>query len=56
MRIVGSLHTQSWEDRESGQRRYKTLVRAEEVLFLDSRQERAAEAAAVEETVEDLPF
>jgi len=56
VRVVGSLHTQSWEDRESGQKRYKTLVRAEEVLFLDARQERAAEAAAVEELVEDLPF
>jgi hypothetical protein len=55
-RSSGSLHTQSWEDRESGQKRSKTLVRAEEVLFLDARQERAATAEAVEETVEDLPF
>ena len=56
VRVVGSLQTQSWEDRESGQKRYKTVVRAEDVLFLDARQERADEAAAVEETVEDLPF
>jgi len=56
VRVVGSLHTQSWEDRESGQKRYKTLVRAEEVLFLDTRQERATEAEAVEENVESLPF
>jgi single-strand DNA-binding protein len=56
VRVVGSLHTQSWEDRESGQKRYKTLVRAEEVLFLDTRQEQAGEAQAVEELVEDLPF
>ena len=55
VRVVGSLHTQSWEDRESGQKRYKTLVRAEEVLFLDARPEQAAEAAT-EELVEDLPF
>jgi single-strand DNA-binding protein len=55
VRVVGSLHTQSWEDRESGQKRYKTLVRAEEVLFLDTRPEQAAEAPA-EEVVEDLPF
>ena len=55
-RVVGSLHTQSWEDRESGQKRYKTLVRAEEVLFLDARQERAAEAEALAEVAEDLPF
>ena len=56
VRVVGSLHTQSWEDRESGQKRYKTLVRAEEVLFLDARQEQATEAEAIEELVEDLPF
>jgi len=56
VRVVGSLHTQSWEDRDSGQKRYKTLVRAEEVLFLDTRQEQATEAQAVEELVEDLPF
>ena len=56
VRVTGSLQTQSWEDRETGQKRYKTLVRAEEVLFLDARQERASEAAAIEEVVEDLPF
>jgi len=56
VRVVGSLHTQSWDDRESGQKRYKTLVRAEEVLFLDTRQEQATEAEAVEELVEALPF
>ena len=56
VRVVGSLHTQAWEDRESGQKRYKTLVRAEEVLFLDARQEQAADVEAVEEMVEALPF
>ena len=56
VRVVGSLHTQSWEDRESGQKRYKTLVRAEEVLFLDTRQEQATATQAVEEMVEALPF
>jgi single-strand DNA-binding protein len=56
VRVVGSLHTQSWDDRESGQKRYKTLVRADEVLFLDARQAQAGEAQAIEETVEDLPF
>ena len=34
VRVVGSLHLESWEDRETGQRRFKTVVRAEEVLFL----------------------
>ena len=39
VRILGSLRTRSWEDRETGQRRYKTSVRAEDVLFLDARQD-----------------
>jgi single-strand DNA-binding protein len=55
VRVVGSLHTRSWEDRESGQKRYKTVIRAEEVLFLDARPELDA-AEAAEEAVEDLPF
>lgn len=52
VRVIGSLHTQSWEDRESGQKRYKTVVRAEDVLFLNTRERGQEEAAAVE----DLPF
>src|SRR4029079_12276983 len=34
VRVAGSLRTRSWEDRETGQKRFKTVVRAEEVLFL----------------------
>ena len=60
VRVVGSLQTQSWEDRESGQKRYKTVVRAEDVLFLNTRERTQDESATaevtVEETVEDLPF
>jgi single-strand DNA-binding protein len=56
VRAVGSLQTQSWEDRETGQKRYKTVVRAEEVLFLGPRTGTQDAAEAVEETVEDLPF
>jgi single-strand DNA-binding protein len=56
VRVIGSLHTQSWEDRESGQKRFKTVVRAEDVLFLSTRERAQDEAEAVEETVEDLPF
>ena len=58
IRVTGSLHTRSWEDRETGQKRSKTVVRAEEILFLDARpetQEDEAEAV-VEVAVEDLPF
>ena len=56
VRVVGSLHTQSWEDRETGQKRYKTVVRAEDVLFLGPRQDTQDAAETVDETVEDLPF
>jgi len=54
VRVIGSLHTQSWEDRESGQRRFKTSMRADEVLLLDARECEQDEAEAVEEIVEDL--
>jgi single-strand DNA-binding protein len=37
VRVIGSLHTRSWEDRQSGQKRFKTVVRAEDVLFLSTR-------------------
>lgn len=60
VRVVGHLETQSWEDKKTGERRFKLLVRAEDVLFLDAKSEaqQAAEAAAdlSQETVEDLPF
>jgi single-strand DNA-binding protein len=56
VRVIGSLHTQSWEDRESGQKRYKTVVRAEDVLFLTTRERAQDEAEPVEEVVADLPF
>lgn len=57
VRVTGSLHTRSWEDRETGQKRWRMVVRAEEVLFLDPRQEPQDDAEpVVEETVEDLPF
>jgi single-strand DNA-binding protein len=57
VRVVGSLHTQSWEDKESGQKRYKTFVRADEILFLDARPDANGQepVEAVEET-EDAPF
>lgn len=58
VRISGSLHTRSWEDRESGQRRFRTYVRASEVLLLDPRteshenQDVADEVAEAEEATE----
>lgn len=57
VRIVGSLRTQSWEDRETGLRRYKAFVRADEVMFLDSRPDaNDQEAPEASEEAEDAPF
>lgn len=56
VRVVGSLQTQSWEDRETGQRRFKTVVRAEDVLFLDARSEAQEQPAPAAEETEDVPF
>ena len=55
VRLIGSLHTRSWEDRESGQKRFKTVVKADEILFLDARPEQESEPVEVAET-EDIPF
>lgn len=51
VRIVGTLQSRSWDDKESGQRRYRTVVRANDVLFLDARTDspEADDAAAEEE-------
>jgi single-strand DNA-binding protein len=48
--INGSLRTDTWTDKESGVQRSRTFVRAEEVIFLDSRNESANEPAE-----EDVP-
>jgi single-strand DNA-binding protein len=55
VRVIGTLQTRSWEDKESGQRRFRTVVRAEEVLFLDARQDGNGESIAVEAS-EEAPF
>lgn len=36
--IEGKLQTESWDDKESGQKRYKTKVRADNVQFLGARE------------------
>jgi len=69
--VEGRLQTRSWDDAQSGQKRYKTEVNANDVQFLDSaggRQEGGAPAgdggAAVPVTVpaggdvdpDDIPF
>ena len=56
VRVNGHLVTSSWEDRESGQRRSKLVVRADRVLFLDSRPAAPESEELAEELVEHLPF
>lgn len=61
VRLSGMLITRTWEDRESGERRFRTFVRADDVLFLDRRPDREGEAeaageAAADAGVEELPF
>ena len=47
--VEGKIQSRSWDDKDTGQKRYKTEVNASDVQFLDSRQDAAAmggEAAA----------
>lgn len=44
--IEGRLQTRSWDDKETGAKRYKTEVNANDVQFLDSRQDGDGEPAA----------
>jgi single-strand DNA-binding protein len=52
VRIVGSLRSDSWTDKETGQPRSRTYVRADEVMFLDARPGQLEAVAA--ETEEPL--
>lgn len=57
--VVGSLRTDVWEDRETGHRRSKMFVRADEIVFLDPRPgaaDRLVSAAVEAEDDEDLSF
>ena len=58
VRVVGHLETQSWEDKKTGERRFKLVVRADDVLFLDAKPEtqQAIDAAQEEVVAEELPF
>ena len=44
--VEGRLQTRSWDDAQSGQKRYKTEVNASDVQFLDSRADGAQGAPA----------
>jgi single-strand DNA-binding protein len=51
VRVSGSLRTDSWADKESGQQRYRTYVRADSVMFLDPRPDQPEAAVVAEEEV-----
>ncbi len=55
VRVMGNLRNDSWVDKESGQTRYRSFVRAQEVMFLDSPRPDQADAPA-EVAEEDVPF
>lgn len=42
--VMGSLRTDAWTDRDSGQARSRTIVRADEIIFLDPREDGVAVA------------
>jgi single-strand DNA-binding protein len=44
--VEGRLQTRSWDDAQSGQKRYRTEVNASDVQFLDSRQDAGAPVEA----------
>jgi single-strand DNA-binding protein len=44
--VEGRMQTRSWDDAQSGQKRYRTEVNANDVQFLDSRQDGAGPAGA----------
>jgi single-strand DNA-binding protein len=67
--VVGRPETESWDDRESGEKKYKSLVVADRVIFLDSKpsgekeepaEKKAKRSAPVAKTTpisdDDIPF
>jgi|SRR6185369_10505732 len=51
--VEGKLQTSSWEDKQSGEKKYRTEVVVDELVLLSEKQKEAATAAVAEE---DLPF
>ncbi len=55
--VEGSLRTESWDDKESGKKMYRTEIVARDVRFLDKAQASSARPAPVEERdEEEVPF
>ncbi len=63
--VEGRLTTRSWDDKESGQKRYKTEIVATDIIMLDSKRDGDSEGSAPStprgknapvDISEDLPF
>jgi single-strand DNA-binding protein len=52
--VEGRLQTRSWDDKNTGEKRYKTEVVAQDMIILSSRGERQATPADVEVPEEDV--
>ena len=53
--IEGRLQTRSWEDQQTGQKRYMTEVIANDLIMLDARRERVADAPGADAGAADGP-
>lgn len=54
--VEGRLQTSSWEDKQSGEKKYRTEVVVDELVLLSDKQDKQREAAAAAVTDEDIPF
>lgn len=45
--VEGSLRTSEWDDKETGQKRYKTEIVASQVIFLDKKAEKKSKPRVV---------
>jgi single-strand DNA-binding protein len=54
--IEGKLSTRSWEDKTSGEKKYKTEVVASTIKFLDKKTEKPTTAFSQEVEDDSLPF
>lgn len=52
--IEGSLRTSEWDDKDTGQKRWKTEVHASQVIFLDKKAEAPARAARSRKKADSL--
>jgi single-strand DNA-binding protein len=54
--VMGRMQQQTWEDKESGKKRSKVVVTANDVTFLDPKQSGGQTQDVVPEDVDDKPI